>query len=521
MKRRDFIKVGAVVGGLSVLDLRSAKWAHAAQNKVLNIVVQPEPPGIQLGIYQNGPSQMIAGNIYDGLLRYDENLTPEPNLATSWEVSDDKLKYTFHLKEGVTWHDGEPFTAHDVVFSADDFLRQTHARHRTNMDAVESIEALDDHTVVFTLKNPVGPFMGIFEVGSMPMIPKHIYEGTEYRDNPANNHPIGTGPFKFKEWRKGSYIHLVRNDNYHESELPYIDEVYFHVIPDAVSRAAAYESGRVDVLPGGSVEYFDLPRITELPDTEVTEKGWEFFSPLAWMWLNNRIPAFQDKRARQAAMYALDRQAMVDVVMQGYGKVATGPFHSSVLYHTDEGRQYEYNPDKARELLKESGYNGEKLTMIPLPYGEAWQRIAEMARQNLIDAGFNIELVATDLATRNQRIENWDFDISFTYLYQYGDAALGVSRNYISSAINKGSLYNNVEGYENPEIDRLFAEGAIEVDPEKRAAIYEEVQKILCEDVPIAWLFEMSFPTVYRSRVENIVNSAVGINDGLARTRMS
>src|SRR5690606_22761816 len=159
---------------------------------------------------------------------------------------------------GVTWHDGKPFTAHDVVFSADVFLRENHPRLRVSLAHIETIEAVDDHTVRFTLKQPFGPFLGIFEAGSMPMVPKHIYEGTDFKNNPANAHPIGTGPFKFQEWQKGSYIHLVKNENYHIEGLPYLDEVYWQVIPDAASRAVAYETGKVDVLPGGAVENFDV-----------------------------------------------------------------------------------------------------------------------------------------------------------------------------------------------------------------------------------------------------------------------
>ena len=230
----------------------------------LNVVIQPEPPGLMLGILQNGPVQMVSGDIYESLLRYNFDLSPEPQLAESWEISEDGKTYTFNLRKGVTFHDGTPFTSADVKFSMDVFLRETHSRMRTYMEHVESIETPDDHTVVFNLKYPFGPFLGIFEAGTAPMIPKHIYEGTDFVNNEANNTPIGTGPFKFKEWAKGSYIHFVKNEDYYMDGLPYVDEVYYHVIPDAASRAVAYETGKVDVLPGGSVENFDVPRIRDL-----------------------------------------------------------------------------------------------------------------------------------------------------------------------------------------------------------------------------------------------------------------
>ncbi|HEY9064009.1 MAG TPA: ABC transporter substrate-binding protein, partial [Burkholderiaceae bacterium] len=150
-----------------------------------------------------------------------------------------------------------------------------------------------------------------------------------------------------------------------------------------------------------------------------------------------------------------------------------------------------------------------------LPYGETWARTAEIVRQNLLQAGVKIEMTATDVAGWNQKLNEWDYDLAFTYVYQYGDPALGVARNYTSVNIAKGSPFNNVEGYSNPKIDELFDAGAKEADPEKRKAIYLQAQKILLDEVPVAWLFEINFPTLYRTRLSNIVSSGIGLNDSL------
>lgn len=479
----------------------------------VNAVIQPEPPGLMLALVQNGPTQMVSGNIYEGLLRYNKKLEPEPGLAESWTISPDAKTYTFKLKQGVTWHDGKPFTSADVLFSIET-LKVTHARARGNLVQLEKVEAPDDYTVVFTLKQPFGPFIGIFEVGSMPMIPKHIYEGTDIKTNPANNTPIGTGPFMFKEWKKGSFIQLVKNPNYHVKGKPYIDGIYWQIIPDAAARSVAYETGKVDVLPGGSIENFDVPRVSKLPNTCVTGEGWEFFSPLAWMWLNNRNPILANKKVRQAIMYAVDREFAKDVIWNGLGKVATGPSASTIKFYTDDVPKYPYDPAKAKALLKEAGYKGEKIRIMPLPYGETWQRWGEAVKQNLVDVGFNIETIATDVPGSNQRNMEWDFDISFTYLYQYGDPALGVARNYITSQIVKGQLFNNLEGYSNPEVDKLFEEGAVATPDSKRKEIYDKVQKILVEDVPVAWLLELQFPTIMNCKVKNLITTGIGVNDG-------
>ncbi len=467
---------------------------------VVNAVIQPEPPGLMMGLVQNGPTQMVAGNIYEGLLRYSPKLEPLPGLAESWTVSEDGKVYSFKLRTGVTWHDGKPFTSADVLFSIE-FLKQTHPRLRSNLVQLDKVEAPDDSTVVFTLKQPFGPFLGIFEVGSMPIIPKHLYEGTDFKSNPANNTPVGTGPFMFKEWQKGSFIHLVKNPNYYIKGKPYIDDIYWHVIPDAAARAVAFETGKVDVLPGGSVENFDVPRLSKLKNVCVTGQGWEFFSPHSWLWLNNRSGPTANKKFRQAVMFALDRNFARDVIWNGLGKVATGPSGSSIKYYASEVTKYEYDP-------------GEKVRLLPLPYGETWQRWAEAVKQNLQDVGVNVEMISTDVPGWNQKTADWDYDIAFTYLYQYGDPALGVGRNYISSQIVKGSPFNNVEGYSNPEIDRLFADGAIAFPDAKREEIYAKAQKMLTDDVPVAWMLELQFPTITRCNVKNLVTTAIGVNDG-------
>ncbi|WP_025031022.1 ABC transporter substrate-binding protein [Nitratireductor aquibiodomus] len=479
-----------------------------------NVVIQPEPPSLMMGLVQNGPTQMVAGQIYEGLLRYDEKLQPMPQLAKSWEVSEDGLTYTFKLHDNVKWHDGEPFTSADVVFSADVFLRETHARLRTSLEHVDSITAPDDTTVVFKLKQPFGPFLGIFEAGTMPMVPKHIYEGTDYKNNPANNTPIGTGPFKFTEWVKGSHILLTKFEDYYEDGKPYLDEIYWHVIPDAASRAVAYETGVVDILPGGSVENFDVQRIADMENTCITDKGWEYFGPLSWMWLNNREGPTADKRFRQAVMYAMDRNFARDALWNGLGKVAKGPVSSSTRFFTDDVTAYDHDPEKAKALLEEMGYDGETVRLLPLPYGETWQRWAEAVKQNLGEVGINVEIVSTDVAGWNQKLAEWDYDMAFTYLYQYGDPALGVARTYISTNIAKGSQWNNVEGYENKEIDDLFAKAAVAVTTEERQKLYTEVQQKLVDDVPVAWLLELGFPTIYRCNVKDLVTTAIGVNDG-------
>ncbi|WP_339109651.1 ABC transporter substrate-binding protein [Thioclava sp. GXIMD4216] len=481
----------------------------------LDLVVQPEPPSLMIGITTNGPSLLVAGSIYEGLLKYDSNLEPMPSLAESWEVSDDAMTYTFHLRKGVKFSDGEPFSAKDVMFTFTKFLTETNPKWREVMRHVETLESPDDNTVVFKLKAPYGPFIRSFSYTVSPIIPAHLYEGTDFAKNPNNDKPVGTGPFELKEWKKGAYIDLVKNPDYWAEGKPHLDEVVYHVVPDAASRATAFETRTVSVLPGGSVENFDIPRLAKEEGVCVTEKGWEYNSPLSFLWLNNRTAPMDNVKFRQAVMYALNRPLMQKVVWNGYGKVATGPITSTIPFYDDVEPKYDYDPKKAKELLKDVGYDGHPLRLLPLPYGETWQRWAEVVKQNLAAVGIPVEIESTDVAGWNQKTAQWDYDIAFTYLYQNGDPALGVARNYISSQIVKGNPFANVEGYSNPEIDKMFDEAAVAATDAERQALYTKIQTQLQEDVPVAWLQELSFPALYDCKVHDLISTANGIGNSL------
>lgn len=494
-----------------------AQDAQPKRGGAVHVAVAPEPPGLMLGLVQNAPTQTIAPNIYESLLVYDPDLTPRPSLAESWSVSDDELTYTFTIRRGVKWHDGQPMTADDVVFSLDVFLREVHPRWRPIANSrIESISKLDDHTVQVVLKQPFDPLTLAFEASMSPIVPRHIYEGTDYRANPMNTTPIGTGPMKFKEWRSGSFVHLVRNDDYYLDGQPYLDEVFYHFIPDAASRAVAYESGTVDVLSPGSVEYFEIARLARDPNTCVTSAGWEMFSPLTFVHLNVRSGPLASKEFRQGLMHAMDREFAIDALWEGYGRVATGPVASTTRFYSDQTRFYDYNPDRARELIAASGYNGETLRFLVLPYAEVWTRWAEIIRENLRDVGVNVELVTTDVAGWTERMANWDFEMTHQTFYQFGDPAIGVARAYVSSNIIKGSPFANVGGYSNPEVDALFDAAAVAPQAE-RAGLYQQVQALLTEEVPLLWLIEEEKPTVYRCNIKDLVTTAIGLNEGMRR----
>ena len=512
--RRDILKTIGAAGAA----LGSAKlpvWAQAGPRRggTLNVVVQPEPATLNLAINQQTPTNQVAAKMFLGLFVYGFDLKPIPNLVESWETSPDGLTYTFKLHRGITWHDGAPFTAADVIFSYKTMLVQTHSRARTSLAVVGEYAAPDDHTVVIQLKQRFAPFIYALD---LPIMPRHIFEGKDFRTNPANQAPIGLGPFKFKEWRRGEYIHLVRNENYFKPGLPYLDEIYFRVILDASTRLVALESGQVHLASFTDVEPIYVPQLMKNPALEVTHKGYEFLAPLAWLEINNRVKPLDDKRMRQAIMHAIDRNFLKDKIWFGQGKVASSPISSLTNFYDPTVPTYDYNPAKAEALLDEMGLKRgsggvrARFKLLQFPYGLTWTKASEFVKQQLSRVGIDIDLEATDAGGWAQRVSNWDYELTFNYVLQFADPALGVSRTYVTSNIHKGVPFSNTEGYSNPRVDELCDKAAAALDPEERRKLYAEVQRILIEDVPVAWLLELQFPTVYNRKLKDIVTTGFG-----------
>lgn len=522
MKRRDFHKMvlGSATAGFAVragLFGDGAVYA-ATPGGGLTSIVQPEPPLLNLALNQQLPTGLVGGKIYEGLIDFDFDMNPKPQLAESWEVSPDGLTYTFHLVRHAKWHDGTPFSAADVVFSCDVMLREVHPRARTNFERCKSISAPDDYTVVFTLAQPFGPFLFSFETSSAPIVPKHLYEGTDYRNNPANDTPVGTGPFKFQEWVRGSHIHLVAFDDYYRAGQPKLTEIWYRVIPDAASRAAALETGDVQLAQFSDVETFDVARLAALPTLEMTTKGYEFYSPVLWYEVNLRKEPFNDLRFRKAMMMLLDRQFIVERIMFNLAVPATGPIASTTKYYDPNVAAYPFDVAAANALLDEMGLerdaNGTRTTIhfLTPPVGETWTRLGEYFRAAMKEGGIEVILDATDIAGWGTSVGNWDYDATINMLYQFGDPAVGVARSYVSSNIRQGVLFSNTQGYSNPEVDKLFADAAAQTDESQAQALYSELQRIVVDDLPVLWMTEQRYPTIHDNRLKDLIVSAIGVN---------
>lgn len=524
--RRALLKGGAammsapLVGAstLMTLDEALAQGITLKRGGVLTSLLTPEPPGIMIGVGASGPTLVVASKIFQPLFTYTDKLDFKPVLAKSWEISDDRRIYKFNLQTGVKFHDGTPMTADDVIFSAMKFMRALSLRSRIVFEPIEKAEAPDDHTVIFTLKEPTAAFMMGFGGTAMPVVPRHLNDVADYRTNPNNAKPIGTGPFKLAEWRRGSFIKLVRHEEYWKPNRPFLDEIVYRFVPDAQSRALALQSGQVQLAGGSDIEPFDLPRFQAQPNLQVTSKGWEYYGPMSWIELNKRVKPLDDARVRRAMSMAIDRDFIVQRLWFGMGKAATGPFCESTKHYDPNVRMAAFDVAAANKLLDEAGYKADSrgvrftLRHAALPYGEVWTRLSEYFRSAMQRIGIALTMENNDTATHIARFGNWDFDTAVSFIYQAGDANIGLEQYFATASIRKVP-FNNVGGYSNPRVDEILAQTRTMTDAAQRQTLLTELQRIVADDMPYLFLTQMTFPTYYSNRLGNPITTGMGLSD--------
>ena len=507
---------------LSALALFSSPLYAQKSGGTFVYLVQPEPPSLASYLSTSGPIGLVAPKIYDGLFDYDNDLNIVPALATEYEVSEDGKTVTFKLREGVTWHDGEPFTSEDVQFTVMEVLKEVHPRGPNSFREVVSIDTPDDFTAVFNLENPAPYMLRALSGYESPIVPKHLLEGQDLRNADLANNPVGTGAFKFVEWKKGQFIRLDKNENYWKEGRPYLDRVVGRFIPDASTRTAAMENGEVLYGAYGAIPNVDAVRLRDMEEFGVTTDGYSMINPMSLIEFNTTTAPFNDPAMRKAISMALDRKFLIDNIWFGYGKPATSAlstnFGATGLYKEGlPNYPANSNLDEAIALLDEAGItadeNGVRAEAVLdlIPYGEDWRRAGEYMKQALSPIGIELELRYEDVPTWLKRVySDYDFSMNVNYFYQLPDPVLGVHRHYGTDQIRQGTHFVNSTRYSNPKLDELLVAGAQEANAEKRSEIYGEVQEILAADMPVVNLFEMEFLTVYNEKLKDHATSALG-----------
>jgi peptide/nickel transport system substrate-binding protein len=433
----------------------------------------------------------ILVNMYDGLVRFaDGTLQVEPALAESWEISEDGLTYTFSLRSGVTFHDGAPFDAEAVKFNFERMLDEEHPFHNTGpfplaffFSAIETVEAVDETTVRITLNEPFAPFLSNLAYPTGLMVSPAAVEqhGADFGRNPS-----GTGAYRFAEWQSNQRVVITRNEDYWDG-APAPEAVVFRPIVDANTRVAEMLSGGLDIMV--EVPPDAIAQFRDAPDFEVYEQA----GPHVWfLILNMREGPFADQRIRQAANYAVNKESLVTDVLQGTAEVSAGPIPPAFGWaYNEEVEPYPYDPDRARELLEEAGYDGEEITFYVTEGGSGMLDPVAMGtaiQADLAAVGMNVSIETyewnTFLNEVNPGLEGKADMAQMAWMTNDPDTLPFLTLRTEAFPENGGF---NSGYYSNEEVDAILSQARVSVETEERAALYQQVQEMVHEDAP--WLF--------------------------------
>ncbi|TDR04889.1 ABC transporter substrate-binding protein [Paraburkholderia silvatlantica] len=500
----------------------------AAGHDVLQAVIVPEPAGWVAGLNISNPAVIVSVNIFDGLVTYDDAFHPVPQLAQSWTESADHRTITFNLRKDVKWHDGHPFTSADVQYSLMEVTKRFHPRGNATFATLEAVDTPDDHTAVFRFTSPVPAVWSALGGYETQILPKHLYAGSPPLTNPLNAHPVGNGPYVFKEWARGNYVVLERNPDYWDRQNPpHFERIVFRIIPDEGTRLTALESGDLRYAPTDAVALPDLVRLRTDARFVVSSHVFDGIAPISFFDFNLRRKPFQDLRVRQAIAHAINRDALAKVVWYGLAKPAQGPIPSyQTRFFKPDLPQYNYDPAHAEALLDAAGFHrgadGVRLRInnLPLPFGNQYVLTAQFIQAQLRHIGVELTLVPTDVPTFNRRVyADYDFDTTVNWYAAFADPQLGVTRRYWSKSIKPGSTSSNATGYATPEMDRAI-EGLVTVsDPVARKPFIDQLQQIAQEQVPSVNLLELHFYAIHAASLNGFSNTPMGAYSSLASVR--
>jgi peptide/nickel transport system substrate-binding protein len=486
--------------------------APAKSGGTVTVAQQSEPANLNPLIYATTSDTNVSYMIFDSLVKPDDKLNIVGGLAKTWEISPDGLTYTFHLNEGVKWHDQQPFTAKDVAFTftslanpaydggaysrvqpvvgAEDF-------HSGKATSVSGIKVVDDNTIQFTLTKPNASFLANLSIG---VIPEHILKDVSPADwakNDFNRNPVGTGPFKFAKWETGQYIEVDANPDYFGG-APKLDKVITR-FGDANTMLAAFMNKEVDIVPVpadqvASVKSLDFADVKAANDLSVYYVGFNLLNEF-----------FKDPKVRQALAYATDKQLIVSSVIGEYGEVSDDLFPNAHWSHNPDVTKYPYDKEKAKQLLEQAGFklnsngvyekNGKELKFsLNVPTGKPErEKTSVLLKQQWGEVGVKVDLIQLDFATlvtkllpsgkdgKKRVVKAGDYD---AYILGFGvEVDPDEYRSYFNSAFMPPNGYNFVS-YKNDAINALFDKELSQTNQEERAATFHEIAKILSDDQP-------------------------------------
>jgi ABC-type transport system substrate-binding protein len=440
-----------------------------------------------------GPDEfalIVGQNLFSKLISLTADGTILPDLATRWEESDDGVNYTFHLREGVRWHDGRPFTAEDV--------RATLARVRVESsnrdlaDHIASADVLDERTVRVQLTSRWAAFIPSLAWYGAAILPAHVYASGAWRDHPANTQPVGTGPFRFKEWERGRRIVLEKNDDYY-GPGPYVDSLEYLIVPSPEAGVPMLLDGRVDLLLSRPAP----ERVHELSRTKGIRVTTAPGDGRTYIGFNLRSPVFGDLRVRRAVSLAIDRRALVDRALFGLGAPAVGFYTPAVAWaYNGDARAPEFDLPAARRLFK--AVPASFSATLVAPGMTSMRYVAEEIARQLRDAGLPVNIVLTGPREYFQRLmDAHDFDLALMSGSQGPDPD-----NMSTRFSSRGS--QQFMGYASAQLDAQLSRGAAQTDVLVRTQAYHRAQELLAADLPIVPLSESVRVSVCRVRLRGL-----------------
>lgn len=447
---------------------------------------------------------VMVTQIHNALLEVNEYLVLEKVLAESYTVSKDGLQYTFKLRKGVKWHDGSEFTVDDVKYTYEYYMNPANAANKAiNFVNVAKVEIPDKYTAVVKLKEPFAPFL---VSTATEFILNAKYHG-RIGEKAYKSQPMGTGPFKLREWRPAEFT-IVDAFDQHFRGRPNIDSFRQDVVPEASVRAIALRSGSSDsaTWPLLAEDNLQFEANNGFVVFRTSSTGVNHFP------INNKLPQFSDKRVRQAMMYAIDRQRLIDDVFKGTAVIAHSIYPPAMrTWYERSVKTYPYNQTRARALLEEAGWkmgpgnvrakDNQRLsfTCAVITGDRARRPEAEIVQQDLAGVGIEMRIVERPVATILAQLPKGELDASlFNWTYN-----TNATEPDPQSTLKSGGV-RNFASYNNPRMDELLAQGLREIDVKKRAKIYSEVQKIFVEDVPVLYVMYWDWFNVFNKRIKGL-----------------
>lgn len=467
-------------------------------------------------------SSDVNALVYSGLVRYDKNLGIEGDLAESWDISPDDLIITFHLRRDVKWHDGAPFTAEDVLFTYQLLVDpKTPTAYAERYRQVAKAEVLDPYTFRVTYEKPLASALISW---GMAIHPKHLLENQDISKSPLTSHPIGTGPFRFVEWRRGERIVVEANPDYYEGR-PFLRRVVYRVIPDLTTMFLELQSGGLDFMELTPLQY------AMQSDTPAFRRRFNKYkypdSSYAYLGYNLRRPIFHDKRVRQALSFAIDKQELIDGVLLGLGQIATGPYKPGTWPHNPAVPRYPYDPKRAKALLAEAGWHDlnrdgilEKdghpfeFTIVTNQGNDKRIKAGEIIQRRFREVGIDVKLRVIEWASFLKEFLNpGNFDATIMgWTIPVDPDGYNI---WHSSKTRLGEL--NFINFHNDEVDRLLEQGRRTLQQDRRKLIYDRIQEILADEQPYTFLYVPDVLPTVASRVHGIEPAPAGIGHNFIR----